>query len=325
MAKAVIKRIGAALVVLIVVTLLSFLVLHVLPGDAAVLELGLDSSPEKLAALRASMGTDKPLPVQYFDWIGGVCTGDWGTSSLYGKDVLEVIADAVPVTLSIAVFATLIATVVAFALGIASALHPDSAIDVITRTIVQLASALPGFLLAILLMLLFSLALHALPSSGYADPFEEGVGAWIASITLPSVVLAVGEIGPLTRIVRSSMLSSLSRDYMLSTQVKGLSRARSVVAYALRGALVAPLMVMGQQLAKLLSGAVIVESVFALPGLGRLMLTAVEQRDVMLLQGIILVVTVAVVLVTLVADLLAMAADPSLRTAQVPSEQGGRP
>ncbi len=309
---AVVRRVGAALVVLLLVSLISFLVLHVLPGDAAALELGLDSSPEKLAALRASMGADEPLPVQYLDWVGGVLTGDWGQSSMYGRDVLSVIGPTLPVTLSVSALAILIAVVVSGVLGVAGALHPGSAVDVVARTVIQVASALPGFLLAILLMLLFSMTLRLLPTSGYVS-LSQGFGPWLASITLPAVTLAVGQMGQLTRIVRSSTLSSLSRDYMLATQVKGLSRARSVLAYGVRGALVAPLTVAGLQLAKLLGGAVIVESVFSLPGLGRLMLTAVEQRDVMLLQGVIVVVTLAVVLATLLADLLVMAVDPSMR------------
>lgn len=317
MARAILKRVGGATAVLLVVTLATFFVLRVIPGDAAALALGTDATPERLEALRASMGCDDPLAEQYLSWIGGVLTGDWGTSSLYGRGVWEVIAPALPVTVLLAVYATVIALVVSLALGVASALRPGSAVDVLARTVMQLGAAVPGFWLAVLLMLLFSAHLGWFPVNGYVAPDQGGWGACLRSLTLPAVALAVGECGVLVRIVRSSVLSSLRRGYMLSARVKGLPRVQAVVRYALRGALVAPLTVAGMQFAKLLGGTVVVESVFALPGLGRLLLTAVEQRDVMLLQGIVLLVTCAVVLVTLLTDILVMLADPSIRSESV--------
>lgn len=317
---AALRRVGVAAVVLALVTALSFLALHVLPGDAAVLQLGLDSSPDKLQALRASMGADRGPVAQYLGWLGAAATGDWGASSYFGAPVLDVIAPTLPVTLALCALATLLAAVVSLALGVGAALRPGGVLDALARTVVQAASALPGFLVAIVLMVVFAVGLGWAPVSGYT-PLSGGAGAWLSSLALPSVTLAVGEVGPLTRIVRSSMLSSLSREYMLATQVKSLGRARSVLGYALRGALAAPLNMLGVQAAKLLGGAVVVERVFALPGLGRLLLTSVEQRDVMLLQGVILVVTLAVVLTNLVVDLLLAAADHRVRS----HPAGGRP
>lgn len=309
------KRLGGCVAVLFVVTLATFLVLHVIPGDAAALALGTDATPERLAAVREAMGTDRPLPEQYLSWIGGALTGDWGTSSQYGAPVLDVVAGALPVTLELAAYATLLALAVSLPLGVAAALRPGSALDVAARTLMQLASAMPGFWLAVLLMLLFSARLGWFPVSGYVAPSQGGWLESLCSLTLPAVVLAVGECGPLVRLVRSSALSSLRRGYMLSARAKGLPRGQAVRRYALRGALVAPLTMAGMQLAKLLGGTAVVESVFALPGLGRLLLTSVEQRDVMLLQGIVLFVTCAVVLTTFVTDVLVMAADPSIRAA----------
>lgn len=309
---AILKRLGSGLVVLFVVTLLTFVVLHVIPGDAAMLALGTDATAERLEAVRASMGADRPLPEQYLDWIGGVLAGDWGTSSMYGAEVWGVIAPTLGVTVALALYATLIAVVVALVLGCAAALRPGSLVDGLARVVMQLASAVPAFWLGILLMLLFAAHLGWFPVSGYV-PLTQDLWAGLRSLTLPALALAAGECGVLVRVVRSSVLSSLSRDYMLATQVKGLTRARAVVAYALRGALVAPLTMAGMQLAKLLGGTVVVESVFALPGLGRLLLTAVEQRDVMLLQGIVLFVTCAVVVVSLLVDVAVMLADPSVR------------
>ena len=309
---AILKRLGAGIVVLFVVTLVTFAVLHVIPGDAATLALGTDATPERLAAMRAALGTDRPLPEQYVDWIGGVLSGDWGTSSLYGADVWGVIAPTLGVTLGLAVYATLVAVVVSLALGCAAALRPGSLVDGVARVVMQLGGAVPGFWLGILLMLAFAAHLGWFPVSGYV-PLSQDFWGGVRSLTLPALALAAGECGVLVRIVRSSVLSSLGRDYMLATRAKGLPRARAVVAYALRGALVAPLTMAGMQLAKLVGGTVVVESVFALPGLGRLLLTAVEQRDVLLLQGIVLFVTAAVVVVSLLVDVAVMAADPAVR------------
>ncbi len=362
MGKAVAQRIGAAVAVLFVVSLLTFAVLHLLPGDPATLVLGLEGSPDKVEALREAMGLNAPLFDQYVGWLGGMVQGDWGDSRVYGTPVLEVIGTALPVTLELSVYAMVLALLISLPLGVAAALRPGGFIDGIARVLTQLASAAPGFWLAVLLMLFFagliSLPLGvaaALRPGGFIDGIARVLtqlasaapGFWLAvllmlffagtlgwfpvggytqfstnpaecvrSLTLAAVALAVGECGILIRTVRSSVMTALGRDCMLSARVKGLSRWRSVVVYAVRGALVAPLTVAGLQLAKLVGGTVVVESVFALPGLGRLLLTAVEQRDLELVQGIVVVVTLAVVLVTLVIDLLVMAAQPSVRFAE---------
>lgn len=321
MAVQIARRIGAGVVVLFVVTLVTFVALHVIPGDAASLALGTDATPERLAALRTSMGTDRPLPEQYLTWIGGVLHGDWGESSLYGTDVWGVIAPTLPLTVTLAVLATAIALVVALVLGVAAALRPGSAVDALARVVMQLAASVPSFWLGILLMLLFAARLGWFSISGYV-PLTQDVGGCLRSLVLPAVALAAGECGMLLRMVRSSVMGSLQRDYMLATRVKGLSRVRSVCAYALRGALTGPLTVAGLQLAKLLGGTVVIESVFSLPGLGRLLLTAVEQRDVMLLQGIVLFVTCAVVLTSIVVDVLVMLADPTVREHAPAGERG---
>lgn len=312
MVKMVAQRIGTALAVLFVVSLVTFCALHVLPGDPAVLMLGLEASPDKLEALREAMGLNRPLPEQYFDWLAGMARGDWGVSSMYGAPVLEVMATTLPVTLALAVYTMVIALVVSVPLGVLSALKPGTFVDGFARTLMQLGAAAPGFWLAILAMLFFAAHLGWFPVSGYT-PFSQNPWGAIRSLTLPAVVLAAGECGVLIRTVRTSVMSALERDCMLSAQVKGLTRLRTVVVYALRSALVAPLTVAGMQLAKLVGGTAVIESVFALPGLGRLLISAVEQHDVMLVQGIVIFVTVAVVLVTLLADLLVMAAEPAVR------------
>lgn len=277
--------------------------------------LGVEATPEKVEALRASMGLDRPWYVQYMHWIQGVLTGNWGTSYLYGENVWTLICQRLPVTFSVALLSMAAALVVSAILGILAALKKGSPVDLLSRTVMQIGGAVPSFWLAMLFMLLFSSYLGWFPVTGYTAP-GENFGAFLKCIALPSLVLAIGELGILIRIVRSSMLTALQQDFMMSANVKGLPPARAIVHYALRSAIIAPITISGMQLAKLLGGTVIVETIFALPGIGRLMLTAVEQRDIILLQGIVLFITSMVVLVSLVTDLAVMAANPTIRTGE---------
>lgn len=315
MLKLLVRRLLSALAVLFVVSLITFVVLLCIPGDAAQLVLGVDATPEKIAALREAMGLNEPWYIQYLDWIGGVLRGDWGTSYVYGENVWTLLCQRLPVTFSVALLSMLIAVVLSAVLGILAALKKDSPLDILARTVMQLGGALPSFWLAMLFMLFFASYLGWFPITGYT-PMSEGFGACLRSIALPSVVLAIGELGILIRIVRSSMLTALDQDFMLSARVKGLPPRAAIVRYALRSAVIAPITISGMQLAKLLGGTVIVETIFALPGIGRLMLTAVEQRDITLLQGIVLFITSMVVLVSLVTDLIVMAVNPAIRTGE---------
>lgn len=315
MLKLLVRRLLSALAVLFVVSFITFVVLLCIPGDAAQLVLGVDATPEKIAALREAMGLNEPWYIQYLDWIGGVLRGDWGTSYVYGENVWTLLCQRLPVTFSVALLSMLIAVVLSAVLGILAALKKDSPLDILARTVMQLGGALPSFWLAMLFMLFFASYLGWFPITGYT-PMSEGFGACLRSIALPSVVLAIGEFGILIRIVRSSMLTALDQDFMLSARVKGLPPRAAIVRYALRSAVIAPITISGMQLAKLLGGTVIVETIFALPGIGRLMLTAVEQRDITLLQGIVLFITSMVVLVSLVTDLIVMAVNPAIRTGE---------
>lgn len=315
MLKLLVRRLLSALAVLFVVSFITFVVLLCIPGDAAQLVLGVDATPEKIAALREAMGLNEPWYIQYLDWIGGVLRGDWGTSYVYGENVWTLLCQRLPVTFSVALLSMLIAVVLSAVLGILAALKKDSPLDILARTVMQLGGALPSFWLAMLFMLFFASYLGWFPITGYT-PMSEGFGACLRSIALPSIVLAIGELGILIRIVRSSMLTALDQDFMLSARVKGLPPRAAIVRYALRSAVIAPITISGMQLAKLLGGTVIVETIFALPGIGRLMLTAVEQRDITLLQGIVLFITSMVVLVSLVTDLIVMAVNPAIRTGE---------
>ncbi len=315
MLKTLLKRLSSAVVVLFVVSIITFVVMMCIPGDSAQLILGVEATPEKVEVLREAMGLNLPWYTQYLNWIGGILSGQWGTSYLYGEDVWTLISQRLPVTFAVALLAMLLSLAGASVLGIWAALKKGSWMDALSRTIMQLGAALPSFWLAILFMLIFSAGLGWFPVTGYVG-LGEGVIPFLKSIVLPSVVLAIGELGILIRIIRSSMLSALNQDFMLSAEVKGLPRREAIVRYALRAAVIAPITISGMQLAKLLGGTVIVETIFALPGLGRLMLTAVEQRDLILLQGIVLFITAMVVLVSLLTDCLVMAVNPAIRAGE---------
>lgn len=306
------RRFLSAFTVLLMVSLITFIVVKAIPGDPAQLILGTEATPEKLAALRFSMGLDQPWPVQYLRWLTQTLRGDWGTSYLFGQQVRSLILQRLPVTLSITFFSMTLAALVSAVLGILSALKPGSVFDVNCRMIMQLASAMPSFWLGMIFLAVFAGALHWFPVTGFVPP-KAGFFRFLNSITLPSLILAIGESGILIRMFRSSMLSALEQDYMAAAQVKGLPRKTALVRYALRDALMAPLTLIGTQTAKLFGGTVIIETIFALPGIGRLLLTAVEQRDVQLLQGLVLFITVMVVLMNLLTDLMLTAANPMIR------------
>ncbi|MGB4438003.1 MAG: ABC transporter permease [Sedimentibacter sp.] len=311
----VINRVKSSIVVLLVVSIITFSVLMIIPGDPAQLILGTEATPEMVEDLHTAMGLDKPLYEQYISWLLDLLKFDMGTSYVYGESVTTLIISSLPVTLSISVFAMPIAVVTAFAFGMLSAIKKDSFIDYFSRSIMQLGTAIPSFWIGMVFIVFFGLKLKIFPVSGYV-PYSPNFAGFIKSITLPSVVLAIGEIGILLRIVRSSMLDSLKQDYMDMAKVKGLNSGKIYIKYALRGALIAPLTIIGMQFAKLAGGTVVVETIFALPGIGRLVLTAVEHRDIVLLQGLVMFITTLVIFITLIVDVLIMFINPRIKSFQ---------
>ena len=309
----VLDRLKSSLVVLFVVSIITFFVLMIIPGNPAQLILGTDATPEAIAELSSAMGLDKPLYQRYLSWLLDLLKLDMGKSYVYGESVTSLIARSIPVTFSIAIFAMTMAVIIAFLFGMLSAIKKDSIIDYFSRSIMQLGAAIPSFWIGMVLIVYFGVKLKILPVSGFV-PIERGFAPFMKSIFLPSIVLAIGEVGTLLRIVRSSMLDSLKQDYMDMARVKGLGWGKIYIKYALRGALTAPLTIIGMQLAKLAGGTTVVETIFALPGLGRLVLTAVEHRDIVLLQGLVMFITSTVVFVTLIVDILVMLFNPRIKS-----------
>ncbi len=315
MLRYVINRVKSSIVVLLMVSVITFFVLMIVPGDPAQLILGTDATPEMIADLHRAMGLDRPVYQQYFSWLVNLAKLDMGTSYVYGKSVTSLIVNALPVTLSIAVYAMAVAAIFAFAAGIIAAVKKDKFADYFSRSIMQIGSAIPSFWIGMVFIVFFGLRMKIFPVSGFV-PISSGFLGFIKSITLPAVVLAIGETGMLLRIVRSSMLDSLKQDYMDMAKIKGLGAGKIYFKYALRGALIAPVTIMGMQFAKLAGGTVVVETIFALPGIGRLVLNAVEHRDVILLQGLVMFITSAVIVTSLLTDIAVMLINPRIKEAE---------
>ena len=309
----VLNRFKSAIVVLFVVSIITFFVLMIIPGNPAQLILGTDATPEMIEDLHAAMGLDKPLYQQYLGWLLNLLNLNMGKSYVYGESVRTLITKSLPVTISISIFAMAMAVFIAFFFGMISAIKRNSIIDYFSRSIMQLGAAIPSFWIGMVFIVYFGVRLKIFPVSGFV-PIEQSFVRFIKSIFLPSVVLAIGEVGTLLRIIRSSMLDSLKQDYMDMAKVKGLSAGKIYIKYALRGALTAPLTIIGMQFAKLAGGTVVVETIFALPGLGRLVLTAVEHRDIVLLQGLVMFITSTVIFITLIVDILVMFLNPRIKS-----------
>lgn len=297
MLKYALKRLASALVILLVVSMITFLVLRMIPGDPAQLMLGTDASEELIQTLRENMGLNRPLYEQYLLWIGGVFKGDLGKSYYFGEDVAVLISQRLPVTLWLAFFSVLIAFLLAILLGAISATKRGSKLDVFNRVVIALGGSVPGFWLGMMLISLFSVKLGIFPISGLDQGFVRG-------LLLPTIVLAMGELSTMMRIVRSSILSALQDDAMWSVRVRGLPPRIRLYKYALRSAMIQPITIAALEVGKLFGGTTIVETLFALPGVGRLLLVAVEQRDLILLQGVVLYIVSVVVVISFFTDIL---------------------
>ena len=306
------ERTIGLLVVLFIVSVLVFLLLHISGGDAAQVLLGDMATPEQVAALRTSMGLDRPLIVQYGNWIAGVMRGDFGDSLYRRASVADIIVSRLEPTVSIAVFAQLIALAIAIPLGIASARRVNSPIDAAVTVFTMIGMATPGFVFALLLSLSLGLQLRWLPVAGYA-PLEDGVGTWLAFIILPGVALGIVHSALLTRMTRSSMLDVLSQDYIRTARAKGASGLDVVYRHALKNAAIPILTVVGMGFGFLVTGALVTETIFNVPGLGKLMVESIARRDIPVIQGIVLLTTVCFIFINFVVDLLYVVLDPRVR------------
>lgn len=296
---------------LLVVGTIVFLVFQVLPGDPAQIVLGTEATAEALAQLRAELGLDRPVAARYLHWLGGVARGDLGRSLSYRRPVVDLVRERLPVTIPLALLAMAFTTAGSILLGVTAAVRRGQGVDLAVLTLTQLGLAVPAFWLGMILIIVFSLLWPVLPAGGFPG-WEAGAGRALSHLVLPAIALAAARVAVMSRLVRGSLLDVLTRDYVRTAWAKGLPERRVVYGHALRNAFIPPLTMLGLQLGALLAGSVVVEQVFSLPGVGRLLLHAISSRDLPLVQGTVLLVAVAIVTVNSAVDLLYIKLDPRI-------------
>lgn len=307
-----IRRLSALILTLLAASIVVFLALELLPGDAAQLLLGTEVRPDTLAALRSQLGLDRPAPVRYLEWIGGLAAGDLGISQVYRVPIWEMVRDRLAVSLPLAVLAFAMSTLIALPFGIAAAVRRGGLSDVLVMGFAQIGLAIPNFWFGILLILLFAVQLGWVGAGGFPG-WQDGVWPGLRALILPALALALSEAAILSRMVRASMLETLGEDYVRTARAKGLSAGRIVIGHALGNAMIPIATLMGLQFAFLVAGAVIVENVFYLPGLGRLLLQAIFERDLILVRDLVLLLSGFVVLLSFLVDIAYGVIDPRLR------------
>jgi len=306
------RRLVTLIPTLVFVSMLIFSLQQLLPGDPALVLAGEDPSPEAIAHIRATLHLDDPLPVRYGYWVAGVLQGDLGESARTHQPVLELILQKLPVTIELALLALMIALVISIPAGIVSAVYKGSALDTGATVFALTGLSTPNFWLGIMLILLFSVELGWLPASGYVSPFEN-LRTNLASMIMPAFVLGNAIAASLMRHMRSSMLQELGADYVRTARAKGLSERVVVLKHALRNALTPVITLGALELGTLLSGAVLTEQVFTIPGFGKLIIDAVFNRDYAVVQGVVLVTATTYIMLNLFADMAYFVLNPRLR------------
>lgn len=309
-----VKRILSLIPVLFGISIVSFTLIHLVPGDTVSVILGTNTTAVSAAALRAAFGLDRPAPVQYVTWLAGVLHGDFGQSFITGQPIWNTIMFRLPATAELAGAALLLSLCIALPAGIIAAIRQYSAADYAGSTVALLGLSLPSFWLATMLTILFSVVWKVLPPSGYV-PFPTDPLGNLRDLILPAVTLGTGLAAVVMRYTRSAMLEVVRQEYIKTARIKGLPERMVIAKHALKNALIPVVTVIGLQTAYLLGGVVIIEQIFDWPGVGKLMLNAVYQRDYPLIQAVILVIAVLFVLINLVVDIIYAYLNPRIRYA----------
>ena len=307
----ILRRAVGLLATMLAASLVVFVVLEVLPSDPAALMLGTDARPDTLAALRHQLGLDHPAWWRYLHWITSLATGDLGVSYTYGVPVSELIAARVGVTLPLGLLAILLSTSIAIPLGVLAASWRGQPADTALMAGAQLGVAMPNFWLGIVFILIFAVWLGWFPAGGFAG-WDKGVPAALKSLVLPAFALALPQAAILSRVTRASVLETLGQDYVRTARAKGLTATAALWRHAVPNALIPVVTIIGLQFSFLLAGTVIVENVFTLPGLGRLMFQSIAQRDLIVVQDLVVLLAGCVILVNFVVDMIYLALDPRI-------------
>lgn len=289
-----------------------FALLEIVPGDPAQLMLGFNASPDAVAALRLQMGLDLPLLTRYANWIGGLLQGDFGISYTYSVPVSELVGERLWVSLPLALLALLLSTAIAIPVGLYSASRHGTPMDTGIMAFTQLGIAIPNFWFALLMVYVFAIWLQWVPAGGFPG-WENGLWAGLKALILPAIALALPQAAILSRVTRSALLDVLGEDYIRTARAKGLTARAVLWRHALRNALIPVLTILGLQFAFLLAGTIIIENVFYLPGLGRLIFQAITQRDLVVVESVVILLVASVIFINLLVDLTYAVIDPRLR------------
>jgi peptide/nickel transport system permease protein len=310
----IVRRLAALILTLLAASFVVFVVLDILPGDPAALMLGVSAREDTLAALRHQMGLDLPFWVRYLGWVWGMARGDFGVSYTYSVPVSELIGQRVMVSLPLALMAIVISTAIAIPVGVVAAARRGRPVDTAVMGIAQVGVALPNFWLGLLLILLFAVTLPWFPASGFAG-WDKGAWPALRSLLLPAFALALPQAAILARVTRSSVLETLGQDYVRTALAKGLTGTAALWRHAVPNALIPVVTIIGLQFSFLMAGTVIIENVFTLPGLGRLIFQAIAQRDLIVVQDLVVLLAGSVIVVNFLVDLAYLGLDPRIARA----------
>ena len=313
MRKYILKRLLSMIPAVFVVSVVIFLIIHLTPGDPAAVMLGDQADPEAIAALREALGLNDPLPGQYLRWLGGVLQGDLGQSLYSDESMVSMLLSHLGPTLSLTVFALAISLIVAVPLGILAARKRGALADNAISVFSMIGISMPSFLLGLLLMLVFAVTLRWLPAAGYKTLAEDGMAEHLRYLVMPAIALGFMEAGLILRMTRSSMLEVLGSDYIRMAKAKDEKSLAITCKHAFKNALIPIVTTVGQTFMGLLSGATVVESIFNIPGIGKMTITAVQQRDYEVVQAVVLFLSMINIVVCLVIDLIYAAIDPRVR------------
>lgn len=307
------KRLLSLFISLAVASLLIFFVIEIAPGDPASFMLGMNAQADTVAALRTELGLDVPKFQRYLVWVQGMLTGDFGTSYTYRTPVSQMVSDRLWVSLPLALYALTLSTIIAFPAGMYAAARRGRTGDVAVMSATQLGVAIPNFWFAMMLVLIFAIKLRWFSAGGFAG-WDKGFSAVMWSLTLPAISLALPQAAILARVMRSALLDVMNEDFMRTARAKGLTTTQTLWKHGLRNALIPVLTIIGLQFSFLLAGGIIIEQVFYLPGLGRLVFQAISARDLIVVESVVMLLVFAVIVVNFAVDLAYAAVDPRLRT-----------
>lgn len=309
----ILRRLGIGILTLFIASIIVFSVLEIIPGDPAQLMLGLNATEDAVQALRTQMGLDDPLLVRYFSWITDFITGDFGRSYTYSVPVIDLVAERAVVSLPLAVIALFLSTIIAIPVGIFAAARRGRMSDTTIMGAAQVGVAIPNFWFALLLVYVFAVWLRLVPAGGFPG-WSAGIWPGVKALLMPAVALALPQAAILARVTRSALIEVLGEDFIRTARAKGLPRNKVLWSHALRNAMIPVLTIMGLQFAFLVAGTIIIENVFYLPGLGRLVFQAITQRDLIVVESVVMLLVATVIIVNLLVDLSYAAVDPRLRS-----------